>query len=422
MDAASGTDRTYRTLSRRGFLSAALLGLGSLAGCSSEGPASEGGGVRSEAGTVYDGGIAPAEEAEGGSGSGMDEVTFLVVGDILVHPSVWQSGEREDGSRDYAHLFEHVAVDVAEADVAMLDQESVLGGDTLGISGYPVFNSPQEIGDAEAAAGFDVILHANNHALDKGMAGIEADLAFWRGSHPDLTVTGIADSQEAADVVPVLEVGGHRVAVLNYTASTNGIPLPEGAPWAVRMLEEGQVTRDFEAARALGAEAIVVCPHWGTEYAAGPDSEQLRWARALADLGAVAIVGAHPHVLQPVETVAASDGRLVPVYWSLGNFVSGQDRKESMVGGMAQLSLSFEGGEPRVSSCRLVPLVTNKAGASGLSTYRLSDYTEELAAGNGIRGNAGCSDFSRQWCVDFCAGRLGGGFDPETCTYSLVLG
>lgn len=421
MDAAPETSRTHRPLTRRELLSAALLGVVGLAGagCASEAPAPEGDGGRLARGIVYDGG-APTAPAAGGSSEG--EVTLLVVGDILVHPSVWGSGERADGTRDYAHLFEHVSDDVAAADVAMLDQESVLGGDALGISGYPVFNSPQEIGDAEVAAGFDVILHANNHALDKGMAGIEADLAFWRGSHPEVTVTGIADSQEAADVVPLLEVGGHRVAVLNYTTSTNGIPLPQGCPWAVRMLEEGQVTRDFEVARAQGAEAIVACPHWGTEYAAGPDSEQLRWAQVLADLGACAIVGAHPHVLQPVEVVESSDGRRVPVYWSLGNFVSGQDRKESMVGGMAQLSLSFVDGEPRVSRCRLVPIVTNKAGASGLSTYRLSDYTEELASGNGIRNNAGCSDFSRQWCVDFCAGRLGEGFDAEACTFDLSLG
>lgn len=388
------------TLTRRGFVvAAALAGMGAVAACvSAHVPAADEG-----VGVVYD---APATGAPA-------DVTVLMVGDILVHPSVWQSGERSDGTRSYDHLFANVADDVAAADIAMLDQETLLGGDALGLSGYPVFNGPQEIGDAEVAAGFDVMLHANNHALDKGTAGIEAELAFWRERHPDAVVTGMADSEEAAASVPVLERAGHRIAILNYTTSTNGIPLPE--PWSVRMIDEATIAADVEAARAAGAEAIVACPHWGTEYAAGPDADQLRWAQVLADAGADVIIGNHPHVMQPFEVIQASDGRDVPLMWSTGNFVSGQDRKDSMVGSIARATLSFSADGVRVSEFRVTPLVTNKAGATGLTTYRLADYTEELAAGNGIRSNAGCADFTRQWCVDFCSERLGNAFDPETC-------
>ena len=390
-------------VTRRTFFSAAVAGLGLvLSACTgSEAPgSSEGQGDRI---VVYDQAISD-EPAD---------ITVLMVGDILVHPSVWESGERSDGTRNYDHLFEHVADDIAAADIAMLDQETLLGGDELGLSGYPVFNGPQEIGDAEVAAGFDVALHANNHALDKGMAGIEAELAFWREEHPEMVVTGMADSQEAADVVPVLERAGHKIAILNYTTNTNGIPLPE--PWAVRMMDEEQLAADVAAAREAGAEAIIACPHWGTEYASGPDEEQLRWSQALADAGVDAIIGNHPHVMQPFEVIEAADGRSVPVFWSTGNFVSGQDRKDSMVGSIARVKLSFAGGEARVSECRLTPIVTNKAGSERLSTYKLVDYTEELAAGNGIRNNSGCSDFTRQWCVDFCAERLGDAFDTEAC-------
>lgn len=390
-------------LTRRAFFSAAATaGLWVLAGCSGRAP-SPAGGPGAGTATLYDP-AAPVRPAD---------VTVLMVGDVLVHPSVWKSGERADGTRSYDHLFEHVLEDVAAADIAMLDQETILGGDELGLSGYPVFNSPQEFADAEAAAGFDVILHANNHVLDKGMAGIEAELGYWRANHPDVTVTGMADSQDAAAVVPVLARAGHKVAILNYAANTNGIPLPE--PWAVRMLDEAQIAADVEAARAAGAEAIVACPHWGTEYAPAPDSEQLRWAAVLVDAGVDAIIGNHPHVMQPFEVIGSSDGRSVPVFWSTGNFVSGQDRKDSMVGGMARLTLSFSADGCSVSSCGLTPLVTNKAGQTGLTTYKLADYTEELAAGNGIRGFEGCSDFSRQWCVDFCSERLGEAFDPASC-------
>ena len=158
----------------------------------------------------------------------------------------------------------------------------------------------------------------------------------------------------------------------------------------------------------------MVCPHWGTEYAAGPDEGQRRWAERFVELGADVILGCHPHVLQPVEELAVPDGRAVPVFWSLGNFVSGQARKDTMVGGLAQVTLAFEGDERRVASWQLTPLVTHRASGTDYTTYPLADYTEELAAANGIRGFDGCADFSRAWCVDFCSERLGEGFDPAT--------
>ncbi len=384
-------------LTRRAFLRGALAGLTlAAAGCSAPLPPE----APDPAGrvTVYD------EAAP-------DELTVLAVGDVLVHRSVWESGERQDGTRGYDHLFAQVAQDVSAADVAIVGQETILGGTGMGLSGYPAFNSPQEIGDAEVAAGFDVALGASNHALDKGMAGIEATLAYWRSSHPEVLVTGIADSQEAHDVVPVVEREGHRIAILNYTYGTNGIPLPQ--PWAVRLLDEGRIAADAEAARAAGAEAIVACPHWGVEYAAEPSDDQRRWAQVLADAGADAIIGSHPHVMQPFEVIESAEGRAVPVFWSLGNFTSTSPRKDSMVGGMAQVTLRFD-GECEVVSCALTPLVTHRAAGTAFTTYRLADYTDDLAADNQVRGVSGCGDFSFPWCVDFCAERLGDRFDAAS--------
>ena len=393
-------------LTRRAFLSAALSGFSlALAGCSGAGrPPS--GTQAPQRETVYDD-PAPAPAPL------PDELSVLMVGDILVHASVWQSGVREDGTRNYDHLFAQVSDEALAADVAIVGQETVLGGEELGFSGYPLFNSPQEIGDAEVAAGFDVSLSASNHAVDKGMAGIESALGYWRSNHPEILVTGMYDSQEAFDAPPIIEREGHRIAVLNYTYGTNGIPLPQ--PWAVRLLDEAQIAADAEAARAAGAEAIIACPHWGTEYAAGPDGEQRRWAQVLADAGADVIIGAHPHVMQPFEVIEDADGRAVPVFWSVGNFTSTSPRKDSMVGAMAQVSLGFDDG-CRVASCTLTPLVTHRADGAAFTTYRLADYTEELAAANKIRSVSGCGDFTYQWCVDFCAQRLGEGFDVASGT------
>ncbi|WP_455136691.1 CapA family protein [Thermophilibacter sp.] len=386
--------------SRRSFLRAALgAATLTLAGCSGAGAPAAESGARDRV-TVYD------EAAP-------DELEILMVGDVLVHQGVWQSGERADGTRNYDHLFARVADDVAAADVALVGQETILGGAELGLSGYPVFNSPQEIGDAEAAAGFDVALCASNHALDKGMAGIESELAFWRSAHPDMVVAGIADSEEASEAIPMLERAGHRIAVLNYAYGTNGIPLPQ--PWAVRLLDEATIAADAAAARDAGAEAIVACPHWGVEYAATPSDEQRHWAQVLADAGANVIIGGHPHVMQPFEVIEDADGRAVPVFWSVGNFTSTQPRKDTMVGAMARATLVFDDVGCEVASCRVTPLVTHRAPGTDFTTYRLGDYTEELAAANQIRTIGGQPDFSLQWCVDFCAERLGEAFDAASC-------
>ena len=398
----AGCAQASPPLTRRAFLAAAgLAGVAGVAACVAQRPEGEPGEGR---GTVLEEGAAQSAE-----------VTLLMIGDVLMHPSVVESGERADGTRGYDHLFAHVADDVSAAGVAIVSQETILAGSVLGISGYPAFCSPEEVGDAEVAAGFDVALCASNHACDRGQDGIDAELAYWRASHPDMVVTGVADSAEAAEAVPIVEREGHRIAILNYASMMNGIPLPE--PWSVRMLGDEQIASDVEAARAAGAEAIVACPHWGTEYMEGPDDDQRHWAQVLADAGADVIIGGHPHVLQPFETIAAADGRVVPVFWSVGNFVSGQQRMDTMVGGMARATLSFEAGACRVSSCGITPVITNRGSGEALSTYRLADYTEQQAASNGIRDFDGCSSFSRQWCVEFCAGRLGDGFDAATCEF-----
>lgn len=404
-----------RALSRREFLATAgLLGAGLLSGCTtSDGGAQSAatataGSETNSRGVVYD------------SVSDAADVTIGMIGDVLVHGSVWQSGVAADGSRNYDPLFEHVSAQAQSYDIAMLDQETILGGESFGFSGYPTFNSPQEFADAEVKAGFNVILHANNHAVDQGLAGIKSELVYWREHFPEAVVTGMADSEEAAAEIPIVERSGHKIAILNYTQDTNGIPLPSDAPWCVRMLEDSQVKSDFAEARELGAEAIVVCPHWGEEYAAEPNNLQLTWAQKFVDLGATAIFGNHPHVMQSFAWYDSADGKRVPVYWSLGNFVSTMLGAQSMIGGFAHLTLTFEGGECSVTSAGMTPLVTHKIYGPGLTTYRLADYTEELATQNTIRNDSGNGDFSRQWCVNFCAQRLGSGFNPETCEFTAL--
>ena len=407
-----------KNLSRRAFI--AGMGAAGLAGCSG-GASAAGGPAPAAKETIYDRGA----DAAGGAGSETDaslskdaQVTVGMVGDILVHTWVWKSGVAENGSRSYDGIFEHVKPIIEALDVAMLDQETILGGTSFEFSGYPCFNSPQEFADAEVAAGFDAALHASNHALDVGFPGIEADLSYWRSRFPDIVVTGIADTEEASRAVPMIERAGRKIALLNYASTTNGIPLPSDAPWCVNMLDDARVEADFAAARDAGADAIICAPHCGTEYAEGPDGVQTYWARKFVDLGADAVFCNHPHVIQPFEWLEGPEGKRVPVFWSLGNFVSTMARMDGMVGALGHVTLDFSGGKCSVAAAGITPLVTHKAFGPELSTYSLADYTEELAAANAVRRDEGCGGFSRQWCVDFCAGRLGDGFDPATCEFT----
>lgn len=407
------------TMSRRDFLraAAAALSTGALSGCAVAEPANI------SASTPK----AKLEERVANdipSDPSLDitNITLCAVGDILVHEGVYNSGANSDGTRNYDHIFTHMKDYVSGFDVAMLDQETILGGTSIGeLKGFPEFNSPQEFADAEVNAGFDVFLQATNHALDMGFAGIKSDLAYWREHFPETVVTGIADSEEVANTIPIVERSGYKIAILNYTFSTNGIAIPSNAPWCIRMLESYQVQSDFDQARELGADAFIVCPHWGTEYAATPDDYQLKWARRFVDYGATAIIGCHPHVLQPVEWYESSEGKRVPVYWSTGNFTSSQTGKDRMVGGLARLTLTFdEESGCVVSEAGLTPVVNHRSSTKSLSTYRLCDYTSELALQNSIRSDTDCGDFTREWCVNFCAERLGSGFDSNTCEFTLA--
>ena len=410
-------------LSRRALIAGALSGLGglALAGCTDLG--GRGGAARGGADSlpvIMDKPGSGAADTGATPSGAASTASFMMVGDILVHPGVWKSGMRADGTYNYDHIYAQIAGDAAGVDVAMLNQETILGGTAMGLSTFPNFNSPQELGDAEAKAGFDVALAATNHSADMGMAGIEAECKFWRERHPEVRLIGIYDNQAAYDAVDVLEVNGIKVAVLNHTFSLNGLPDP--APYAVRLLEEEKFAADYRKAREAGAQMVVEVPHWGTEYVYEPDDYQREWAQRFLEAGVDVVIGSHPHVIEPVETLTRADGHKMLVFWSLGNFTSFQVEKPRMIGGMAKVTFEARAAEKKggeataaVRDWSFEPVVTHRAEGTAFTTYKLANYPEELAAQNGIRELEGCADFSRAWCDDLCAQVLGAGYDRAAC-------
>lgn len=335
------------------------------------------------------------------------EVEIVMVGDILLHENVQESGALDDGTYNYDHLFANVKEDIQEADIAIANQEVILGGTEIGLSGYPNFNGPYEVGDALADAGFNVILHATNHTLDRGKDALVNCMNFWKTNHSNVEVLGIFESQEAYDNdIHVYEQNGMKIAILNYTYGTNGMPTPPDMPFAVAMLEETKVIADLGKANEM-ADFIIVCPHWGTEYMHEQSEEQEYWAQIFMEHGVDLVMGTHPHYIQPVEMLTDENGNQMLVYYSLGNFVnstaeSGSGTADRMIGGMAEITLAQkESGEVYIKEYGVEPLVTQlRYGKQEITTYKLSDYTEELASQNQIIEKD--SAFSLNFCNELC--------------------
>lgn len=335
------------------------------------------------------------------------DITLMAVGDNLIHMGVVKTGKQEDGSYQFSFLFEGIKEFLDRADIKIINQETILGGNELGFSGFPYFNSPTEVGDAIAEAGFNIVLHASNHAADQGMEGLKNCVSFW-DMHPDVLMTGIHADREAAGEIPLLTMDGVTFAVLNYTYGPNMEIIPSSIMGHLNMLcafDEAsgridfttlnpQVSKDIQAAEKL-ADIVIVCPHWGTEYVTSPSSYQQKWALQMTEAGADLIIGTHPHVIQPVEWITAPNGNSALCYYSLGNYVSTQKKEVCMLEAMAWVTfhVAEDGISIQQENTGAVPLVCHYASGPVRieNIYLLEDYTEALADSHGIRSYGGVS-------------------------------
>lgn len=335
------------------------------------------------------------------------QITLVMTGDMLLHTRVTDAAKQADDSYNFDAVFAHVASEIQAADVALVNQEVIIGGEELEITGYPCFNAPYAFADALIETGFDVICHGTNHALDRRKDGIVNCLNYWDKNYPNAAVLGIHGSQESQDTLYIYEKDGIRVAILNYTYGTNGISLPKDMPYAVDLLEEERVIADIEEAERL-ADFTIVCPHWGSEYWLKPDDAQKHWTQLFLEHGVDLVLGTHPHVIEPIEWMEDEQtGHRMLVYYSIGNFVSwtnltGDGVSNRSVGGMAEVTLTKDAaGTAVISDYGVRALVTHvESAVNGVTVYFLSDYTEELAGKNEIRLQDG--NFSAEYCKNLC--------------------
>lgn len=330
-----------------------------------------------------------------GDSDQVNQVTLLAVGDNLIHIEVVQSGQQEDGTYSYSHLYDEIKDVISAADIAVINQETILGGKDLKYSGYPAFNSPTEIGDAIAEAGFDVVLHATNHTMDKGLQGVINTFEHW-DKHPDITVLGINKTEEDRNKVPIVEKNGIKLAMLNYTYGLNGYKVPKDKPYLVNMLDRDQMEEDIKKAREV-ADFIIVFPHWGTEYVYEPIRTQRELVDFYYELGVDLVIGTHPHVIQPVEWITSDSSHNMLVYYSLGNFLSYQKEPARMLGGIAHVTITKDQTGTYISDAAITPIVTHyEHGPADYNygIYKLSEYTSEMGDRHGVSDIATEGDFS----------------------------
>lgn len=309
------------------------------------------------------------------------KVTITAVGDNLIHNTLIAAGEQEDGTLDYTALYANIKPEIEKADIAVINQETILGGSSFEYTGYPSFNSPWEIGDAAIDAGFDIFTCATNHSLDMGWAGIEKEAEYF-SQHKNVVQLGLNTSEERN--ITYYEKNSITFALLNYTYGTNGIPLPSDKPWCVNLFDKDTVTKDIKQARE-NSDVVIVFAHWGTENSSEISDYQKEYTKLFSNLGVDIVIGTHPHTLQPVKWVTNKEtGKKMLVYYSLGNFISHQIQPFQLVGGMAEITVEKKNDEIDISTARLVPIVCHyKKGESGkfeFNVYKLKDYTDEIAS------------------------------------------
>ena len=323
-------------------------------------------------------------------------VTFTAVGDNLIHSSIYKQAKRraqeadlEYVDYDFSYAYEGVEDLLDTADISVINQETLICNDIFPPDSYPTFNSPCDLGNYMEQLGFDVFGCANNHVLDKGAEGFEATLDYY--DRRDMVRVGAYRNDADRDNIRVIERNGLKTAFLAYTEYTNGLRLTSDTELcygSIASEDDIELALDEVSRADRIADIVVVMLHWGVEDSDVISDEQRQLAQRFADAGTDVILGSHPHVLRDIETINAADGRQVLCAYSLGNFISAQSVSRNLIGGVLNFSVNVTDGKNEIGYTEFIPIVTHyDSNYANVRLYKLSDYTDELAAAHGVREN-----------------------------------
>ena len=325
-------------------------------------------------------------------------IKMTVIGDIMCHNSQYK--DAYDGSTyDFSYVFDDIKDYISSADIAVGNLETTFAGKERGYSNYPRFNSPEQLAYNLKDMGIDVLCTANNHSMDTNYSGVVSTLDFLDDA--GISHMGTSRTAEEQNQILVKDVNGIKIAFLAFTYGTNGIPVPSANSYCVNLIDKDLILKQLELAKAQEPDLICVNMHWGLEYQNVQNSDQEDWADFLFENGVDVILGSHPHVLQPMEkrTVTLEDGTTKDcfVIYSLGNFISGQTKKNTRTSIILNINFTKDGetGKTTIGDVSYVPIYMYKSSSGSTKRYKLLDITSSIAEyENGSDTSIGQSTYS----------------------------
>ena len=308
--------------------------------------------------------------------------TLTAIGDIMCHNTQYiDAYNDETGEYDFSYVFDDISLYTKTADICVGNLETTFAGEDVGYSSYPTFNTPDSLAYELKDIGIDVLSTAGNHALDKGFNGLSRTIDVLNNA--DISHLGTYKSKEEQDKTLIKYVKGIKIAFVNFTYGTNGIPIPSDKPYCVNLIDENLMKEQIDRAKEEEPDIIIACMHWGTEYKTTPSSTQEQLADFLFKNGVDIILGTHPHVLEPMEkrTVTLDDGSTKDgfVIYSLGNFIADQNAEYTRDSIILNIDITkHTDGKITIDNYEYVPIYMYKDTSKKKQKMKLLDINKNI--------------------------------------------
>lgn len=309
--------------------------------------------------------------------------TMTAIGDTLCHNTqYWDAYNSSTKQYDFSYVYDDIKDYTSSADITIGSLETTFAGEDRGYSNYPVFNSPDSLATGLKDIGVDVISLAGNHALDYGYSGICRTIDVL--DNVGISHLGTYKSAEDQDKILIKDVKGVKIAFINYTYGTNGIPVPSDKPYCLNLIDKDLISKQINQAKEQNVDMIVACMHWGTEYKTSANDEQKELADFLFKSGVDIILGNHPHVLEPMEkkTITLDDGSTKDVFvvYALGNFTADQRAEITRDSAILNLDITKDSdGKILINKVSYVPIYMYKNSAAKVHKFKILDIEKSIA-------------------------------------------
>ena len=302
-------------------------------------------------------------------------VNLLFAGALFLNGRAYESGSNPEKTFNYDHFFQYIRDDIRNADLAIIDQETIFETDKKNFI-KKVTNTPTELGDAIAKAGFKLVLHGTLYAFSKEEKGIKNTINFWKNKYPDIKILGINEDEKSInDDYYIFSKNGIKIGIVNFYGHGKKM-IPENKQFYVNIMRKEKI-KELLGKLSTETDFVIVCVNWGKKNSKQPTEKQIKWAKELAANGAKLIIGYHSSFVQQVSSVK-SKGKRALVFWSLGHLINDNENQYSILGSLANITISKSDDGAYISDYNLIPTINHKDKGKHYSVYKLSQYSYKL--------------------------------------------